>query len=288
MRNLAEVPEADAAPRVAAVYDDIRAMLGTSFVNLVYRHLATDPAMLEWAWHAIRPRLADGNLASQAMRVRQTVARQCEAWPRRGPRSSPLDQRRGDARLTLGLISSYNQANALNLMSLAHLLRNPPAAGALPVDADPEAGEASIGATTVGARAGGLGQASLPPLPPMARMSEDERRQIDRINRYGETGTPAIMASLYRHLAACPGALAFAEEILAPLEERGLLALGRESTAREASRIAAFHSLAMPSPPDDLESHFGTSLRQLRDVTISKMIPIGHALALAIGSDSLD
>ena len=44
----------------------------------------------------------------------------------------------------------------------------------------------------------------------------------------------------------------------------------------------------MPLPPAGFESRFGPSLRQLRDVTISKMLPVGHTLAGAVRTLSLD
>ena len=37
-------------PRVAAVFDDIRRTRGSDFVNLFWRHLAFDPALLESTW----------------------------------------------------------------------------------------------------------------------------------------------------------------------------------------------------------------------------------------------
>ncbi len=275
LRNLVEVAEADAPARIAAVYQDIRDVLGTSFVNLVYRHLATDVASLEWSWSAIRPHLVAGSLTAQASQLRQAVAARCEGWAGVADATPPHPDPASVAAISR-LVASYNHANAVNLMALSHVLRNPPSERS-----------AIAAATTPGAAPPATPSDEgepLPPLPALERLADDERRRIERLNRYAEPGDPAIVASLYRHLAAWPGALDFAERILLPLEHDGLLAQGRAFTAGEAARVAVLHSLAMPPPPAGFESRFGASLRQLRDVTISKMLPIGQALSHALAS----
>jgi AhpD family alkylhydroperoxidase len=49
-------PEAD--PRVKAVFDDIRATRGTDFINLLWRHLAFDPALLARTWAEVKAVMA--------------------------------------------------------------------------------------------------------------------------------------------------------------------------------------------------------------------------------------
>ncbi|MEO0730297.1 MAG: carboxymuconolactone decarboxylase family protein [Pseudomonadota bacterium] len=45
-------PEDD--PRVAAVFDDIRATRGTDFINNMWRYLAFDPPLLEEVWRDVK------------------------------------------------------------------------------------------------------------------------------------------------------------------------------------------------------------------------------------------
>jgi len=45
-------PEAD--PRVAAVFDDIRATRGGDFINNLWRYLAFDPPLLEETWRDVK------------------------------------------------------------------------------------------------------------------------------------------------------------------------------------------------------------------------------------------
>ena len=47
--------EEDAAGEIAKIFADIRNVLGTSVVNLIWRNLATMPGALEWTWSSVRP-----------------------------------------------------------------------------------------------------------------------------------------------------------------------------------------------------------------------------------------
>jgi hypothetical protein len=60
------VAEAAARGETAAIFAEIRAVLGVGVVNLIWRHLATIPGALPWAWGLLRPRYADGTLAAVA------------------------------------------------------------------------------------------------------------------------------------------------------------------------------------------------------------------------------
>ena len=52
---VAAISEAGATGEIAALYGDIRATLGVPVVNLIWRHLATFPGALPWAWQSLRP-----------------------------------------------------------------------------------------------------------------------------------------------------------------------------------------------------------------------------------------
>ncbi len=69
MTLLPEVAERDAPPKIAAIYDEMRRFTRLPLVNLIYRHLATIPGALPWAWGLLRPAFADGSLEAAAGRV---------------------------------------------------------------------------------------------------------------------------------------------------------------------------------------------------------------------------
>ena len=66
MAHVEEIPEAQASPEITELYRDIKAVTGVGLVNLIYRHWATMPPALEWAWGVLRPLYAGGRIASQA------------------------------------------------------------------------------------------------------------------------------------------------------------------------------------------------------------------------------
>ena len=76
--SVPSVLEADARGEIADIYADIRKVLGTSVVNLIWRNLATMPGALQWTWSTVRPLyLGDAPLHAEA--VRRTIA--LPDWP---------------------------------------------------------------------------------------------------------------------------------------------------------------------------------------------------------------
>ena len=83
--------ETAASGEIAEIYADIRATLGTSVVNLIWRNLATMPGALQWTWSTVRP-LYVGPAAPHAEAVRRTLrCRACRRFRRRLPRRESTD-----------------------------------------------------------------------------------------------------------------------------------------------------------------------------------------------------
>src|SRR5919107_6363699 len=74
MALLPEIAERDAPPEIAAIYDEMRRFTRLPLVNLIYRHLATVPGALPWAWGLLRPAFADGSLDAAAGRIHAAVS----------------------------------------------------------------------------------------------------------------------------------------------------------------------------------------------------------------------
>ncbi|SVD57622.1 uncharacterized protein METZ01_LOCUS410476, partial [marine metagenome] len=51
----AEIAETEATGQTRAIYDDFKSSIGLPTINLIYRHMATTPGCLEWAWALLRP-----------------------------------------------------------------------------------------------------------------------------------------------------------------------------------------------------------------------------------------
>jgi hypothetical protein len=66
---LTELNEADATCDIARIYADIRHLCAVPYVSALYRHLATRPGVLPWAWAAVSPALDNGTAQEAGWRV---------------------------------------------------------------------------------------------------------------------------------------------------------------------------------------------------------------------------
>src|ERR1041384_7419625 len=71
--SVAAIPESAARGETAEIFADIRKVLGTSVVNLIWRNLATMPGALPWTWATVRP-LYLGAAPLHAEAIRRTIA----------------------------------------------------------------------------------------------------------------------------------------------------------------------------------------------------------------------
>jgi len=118
--SVPSVLEADARGAIADIYADIRKVLGTSVVNLIWRNLATMPGALEWTWAAVRP-LYLGKAPLHAEAVRRTIALpdipKFSAETLLAAGIEPADQA-----IIRQVLDSYQYTNALALVVLSALL----------------------------------------------------------------------------------------------------------------------------------------------------------------------
>jgi len=268
LHAIAEVPERGAPPAIAAIYAEMRAALEMPLVNLIYRHFATHPGFLPWAWSVARPLAASGALQAQAHRLRELVQAHV------APYTPSLALRGLDAAAVQAihqLVEFYNRGNCMNVLVMKVLLRT--------LDAPPGTGAS---APTRVAGMAPQGVRAIPPIPAVEALSEADRELAAELNRYGEPGEPGALASLYRHGAVWPGCLGLWRALLAPLERLGLLAEARRFTAERATTLAA--ELALPAArvaPPPADARLRATIEGFASVTICKMIPIGLLLAPA-------
>src|SRR5580698_4459352 len=70
--SVPSIAEAAATGEIADIYADIRGVLHTSVVNLIWRNLATLPGALRWTWSTVRPLYVEA-AAPHAEAVRNTL-----------------------------------------------------------------------------------------------------------------------------------------------------------------------------------------------------------------------
>jgi len=272
-QGLSEISEKTATGSVAALYADIRTVLDVDLVNLIYRHLATIPGALEWAWANLAPHFRSGEIDSQAALLRESIKAHFPSWPQR---FSFSDCNPSDLISAARLTQVYNLNNSRNLLAFRHLL-------------DETVGLTVSAEVTIpsGTPAGIQGAPPLPAIASWEEISAPDRETVLRINRIGESQEPSIVASLYRHLVLWPSLLNNVETALTRIDAAGEIRRALTFTVDTSQAIAQQHPLRMPVPaPDAVDATVRARLRTFIDVTIPKMVPVGLALESALTTRS--
>jgi hypothetical protein len=251
------VAEAAATGETAALFADIRATIGVRVVNLVWRHLATMEGALPWAWGAVKPLYLKGIPDRATIRFREGM-RLPALGSLAGPEPASVD----------AVLASYDHSNTINLFALGALvawLRDDVAPG---------------GTLQEGPRLAAP-DVELPKLASEGDVSLETWRRVLRLNRFGDSPQPLILASMYRHLAHSPAFLERLERALMPVHADGSLdqaiAVNRR-TAAEQARILARGIIA---DRPQLAAEIETSVSAFVDHAIGKMVTICRAVRMA-------
>lgn len=264
----AELREADAPPAIASIYGALRAASGVPLVNLIWRHMATMPGVLEWAWEATRGPLESGAVAAARARVAAALPPPAGLAP--AAAIPGLDHAARQA--PLAVVESYNRGNLTNLIVLTALRRaaegTTPAAEAapLPAAAPPDT-------------------APLPPVPPLPVLAGLDPATRDLVRALGarHAGATAggVVPSLYLHLAHWPGLLQALPGLIGPV--LGELDRGREAAIAAAGQEAeALRPLLGPGAAGPVPGGHGpavmAAIGRFTTAVIPEMVPVGLAL----------
>ena len=255
---LPEVTENDAEGSIADVYADIRRVLGLPVVNLVYRHLAVEPARLASAWQALRP-----NLTSRAAddAARQLIG--LAALPSVGPLSSAalvaIGMNADRARLARATLDAYARANSCNLLGMHTLLDGCP--GTLE-------------------REHALEPPPALPILPMARLDTLPASTLELLGEMSVAlvggKQPVLVPSLLRHFATDPALLALIWTTLHPATAQ--LAARGDAVAARARVLAA----GLPNPVEPFERRSDREIAAQFVVAMSTLLATGEAIRTAI------
>ena len=274
------VREDEAEGEIAAIFADIRTQLGTSSVNLVWRHLATFPGALPWCWGAITPLYRCGALASQARDFRRSL--QGPVLPELPPevrKALGLDSE--DVARIRATLHGYYASCTMNILSL----------NALRLFMDGRAPATRSAASSLDP-AGHPDEP--PPIETMARFPEPADvapHVVDlawRLNALGERGDGMILASLYRYLANWPSFLSVSWVLLVPIATDGQLEAAISQCLAQADSRAGQLVNRLAAPVLELDGPTRNAIRvAMEDFgrnAIAKVIPITRALLTAVGS----
>ena len=265
MRTLAQIPEAEASAGVKEIYDDMRRVMCVPLVNLIYRHMATMPGVLPWAWSLIRPLVLTGTVQDGVDRMVAALdVPALRAISIEDLRSAGLDDENEER--VLRVIAAYNRGNTLNLISLT-TLRLTLDGAPIPRDQRQEAPAP---------------QDAPPEIPPICRAADLDAATTARLDGIARLhGGDSVLPSFYLHLANWPDFLALVCERLEPVLRDGGVARARADACRlaydEALAIRPLLSTSAPTPTAYLPV-----LRDTLDTfvyhLIPEMVPVGLAV----------
>ncbi|HEY1797937.1 MAG TPA: hypothetical protein VGG57_17625 [Stellaceae bacterium] len=268
------IAEASATGAVAEIFADIRRVLGVEVVNLIWRHLATIPDALPWAWGMLRPLYADGTIAREAQALHGRLA-----LPRLPPLPHDLLAAIGlgrDEQATIrNILAAYDRTNAMALVALSALLcrlDEPPAATARLAEEKPKPSPEPA-------------PIPLPPLPSIESLPEPVANLVLALNRFGTRRKNPVLASMYRHLAYWPGYLALTWALIAPLDADDSLEAAIEDALAKARTQAARLAIQLDAPPIDpaAAAAIRAAIEPFAGDVIAKMVVICALLRAATG-----
>lgn len=261
-----ELREEEAPPGVRAIYAEIRQGTGIQQVNLIFRHLGLDEAVLRWAWGTIAPLYNDGRVAVAASRLQADL-------PVRHP---PLWEAVPDAEATAvrAVLATYDRGNSMNLIGLKALLRVA-AGGALPPDSHKTAPIAPVPELS-----------ALPAVPPLPRPGEippDLLKLVEDLAAQQGTATFGVLPSLYLHLTPWPDCIRRTHAIVRPLlgTPEWTSALDRLLVDADAlaAELAGTVDAAAPRPAEGVLASYLETVEHFVGTAIPQMVLLGRVLA---------
>ena len=271
------ITEAAATGETAAIFADLRTTLGVNVVNLVWRHIATFPGALPWAWASVKPAYVSGRVGIEAQRIRAGLTLpKLPQIPRSALACAGIDAA-GEASI-LRILHSYNRSNAMNLAALSALVRIIDGMPVEPCDS-PVATNRPPEVAIEGA---------LPELLTLDAVAADTADLIRRSNLLGDRAQGRITASMYRHLAHWPGFLALGYVYLSPLAADGRLGeLIGEAGALGDSAGARLQAGMMNLPPPDSAAEVRRAAADFIEHAIGKMVAVAPVLLAGMPKDRL-
>lgn len=245
---LPEQAESAASSETLAIYAELRRLCGVPMVPLIYRHLATIPGALTWAWSLLGPAMRSGRLQESAWTMTRSI------------QLAPAVRLPAEALQSLGvtptdlaefhkLLEAYNRSNPVNLVGLRCLalfaLREP--------EVQPEPGLAVN--ENPDWQPPDPVRDLLPMISPDA-IQGDARALMHLLNDRGDASRRSpIWPSLYRHFAARPPLLALSAVVVPPAFQAidtAADAIRRDASQRAEALVAAINNAGdAPSPSGD-------------------------------------
>ena len=201
---LSELSEDQARGDILQIYQEIRRLSAVPMVALIWRHLATIPGTLEWAWDFLAPAMRGGALQQIAWQLAEKT---------RIPRQPAIDFAalravgisEGDQLGIIDTLDGYNRANPVNFVMVRCLSLHLAGATGAP---QPQAWSHWQPPPPP--------SALLPMINPEAMSPTVHALASLLTNRRSDAPPSSLLPSLYRHLAHWPAFLGYASVLVPP------------------------------------------------------------------------
>ena len=270
---LAEIKEADATGVIADIYNDIRNSLRVPMVNLIFRHMATVPGCLEWAWVSVGPLYVSGRVAEAAQAL--LAKQQPLALNFSSDEITACDMSAETLAAVRATCRAYSSANPANLLALKALR--------LMLDETPQARaqrKPTPGALT---RPPIANVTALPPMAEMAALADDTKALLRALAHQLHGPDGRVIPSFYRHFTAWPQFLQLLLRQLQLIIDNGTLGTAAAAMDHQANHQASALYLDCPVVPLAAPSEAAAAtLKELIDLfppNICKMTLIAQAIA---------
>jgi len=261
---LAEVRPSDAPAAIAALYADILLVSGVPVVNLIWRHLATLPGVLAWAWSAVRPLVASSEMAEARVEISERT--QASLAELRLGRAKLVRLNGGDPKPVRAIINGYLFGNLTNITALTALrlrIRNQAAPSSRLTPAEQTAPVPM-----------------LPPLPSVRSLDPEIAAIVESLASQHEASAKGIVPSLYLALTPWPDLLAALAMALGPLYEPRQLHATRALIVHHSSVQATRMLPELGNPPMGYEA-----MLPVLSLFVDSVIP--ELIAVCIGLRTL-
>jgi hypothetical protein len=258
MTTFPEVHPLNASPETAAIYADIRAVSGLSMVNLIWRHLAALPGILEWAWKGVRPIVGSQELVAARQRLIDAIELPTlapvtlEAWQAAGVGGVELS-------IFRDMIADYVRGNSTNIIVLTALRLRLEG-----INHDTPAFSRAPAAVAMTPSA---------PLPRIDMLDPSLAGAIRALAQRHEGAQGGIIPSLYLELTRWPALTDILPQWLEALYEPSAMRAARESTCRAAEREALTLLPALDARPPNV-AEMRPALERFTRLIIPDLTPV--------------
>ena len=258
MTKFSEIHPLNASPEIAAIYADIRAVSGLSMVNLIWRHFAALPGIIDWAWNGVRPLVASQELVEARKRLIDAIELPTlppvttEAWRVAGISGTELSAFRD-------MMADYVRGNSTNIIVLTALR--------LRLEGINHATSAYTAAPAP------VAMTPATPLPRIDTLDPTLARAIRALAQRHDGAEGGIIPSLYLELARWPALTDTFPQWLGALYEPSAMRAARKSTCRAAEREALNLLPALDSAPPNV-AEMRPALERFTRLIIPDLTPV--------------